>query len=325
MVGAGALRAWLRAVQPALAATFIAAPGAMIRATAALACPSTLSWPMVFELMVRVVVLVTSCQPGDTTYQSGSADESTSLSSPSGAAPRCRRPPRMHLGPATPHLDFALADHVTHFTGAAVEHFSRLQSDARPAVTGWHAHSPVAAAARIAQRLGRAVLERFTVYPDRGATLGADHVAVESRSGRSGGRRCRRLVRHPPLGPGGELHLHGAGVEIHVGGLAGRRDQQLLPVDAVAQVEQLALSADAGDGVGPFQPVLLAQDVELLQLLIDVELLLDLALFLRDAGQAFGAFPAVGLGRGKPQLGAAHRLLGAPHQAGAGCDQRQRG
>src|SRR2546422_1985571 len=83
MVGAGALRAWLRAVQPALAATFIAAPGAMIRATAALACPSTFSWPMVFELMVRVVVLVTSCQPGDTTYQSGSADESTSLSSPS--------------------------------------------------------------------------------------------------------------------------------------------------------------------------------------------------------------------------------------------------
>src|SRR5206468_3174949 len=114
-------------------------------------------------------------------------------------------------------------------------------------------------------------------------------------------------------------------VEIHVGGLAGRRDQQLLPVDAVAQVEQLALIADAGDGVGPFQPVLLAQDVELLQLLIDVELLLDLALFLRDAGQAFGAFPAVGLGRGKPQLGAAHRLLGAPHQAGAGGDQRQRG
>ena len=83
MVGAGALRAWLRAVQPALAATFIAAPGAMIRATAALACPSTFSWPMVFELMGRVVVLVTSCQPGDTTYQSGSADESTSLSSPS--------------------------------------------------------------------------------------------------------------------------------------------------------------------------------------------------------------------------------------------------
>src|SRR5205809_7521412 len=81
MVGAGALRTWLRAVQPALAATFIAAPGAMIRATAA--CPSTFSWPMVFELMVRVVVLVTSCQPGDTTYQSGSADESTSLSSPS--------------------------------------------------------------------------------------------------------------------------------------------------------------------------------------------------------------------------------------------------
>src|SRR3989449_4923234 len=120
------------------------------------------------------------------------APRTSTASSTSSAAPRCSRRTPRRSGPATPHLDFALADHVTHFTGAAVEHFSRLQSDARPAVTGWHAHSPVAAAARIAQRLGRAVLERFTVYPDRGATLGADHVAVESRSGRSGGRRRRR-------------------------------------------------------------------------------------------------------------------------------------
>src|SRR5438876_26801 len=102
------------------------------------------------------------------------------------------------------YADVAVADHVTHFTGAAVEHFSRLQSDARPAVTGRHTYSPVAAAARIAQPLGRAVLERFTVYPDRGATLGADHVAVESRSGRSDGRRCGRLVRHARLAPGVE-------------------------------------------------------------------------------------------------------------------------
>src|SRR5438094_474045 len=69
------------------------------------------------------------------------APRTSTASSTSSAAPRCRRRTRMHLGPATPHLDFALADHVTHFTGAAVEHFSRLQPDARPAVTGWHAQS----------------------------------------------------------------------------------------------------------------------------------------------------------------------------------------
>src|SRR5207237_10869018 len=106
---------------------------------------------------------------------------------------------------ATRNIDVAVADQFMHFAVAAVEHFSRLQSDARPAVTGRHAHPPVAAAARIAQPLGRAVLERFTVYPDRGATLGADHVAVESRSGRSDGRRCGRLVPHASLAPGTEL------------------------------------------------------------------------------------------------------------------------
>src|SRR2546422_210777 len=132
------------------------------------------------------------------------APRTSTASSTSSAAPRCSRRTPGRSGPATPRLDFAVADHVTHFTGAAVEHFSRLQSDARPAVTGRHAYSPVAAAARIAQPLGRAVLERFTVYPDRGATLGADHVAVESRSGRSDGRRCGRLVRHARLAPGVE-------------------------------------------------------------------------------------------------------------------------
>src|SRR2546427_9866879 len=125
------------------------------------------------------------------------APSTSTASSTSGAAPRCSRRTPGRSGPATPHLDFAVADHVTHFTGAAVEHFSRLQSDARPAVAGRHAHSPVAAAARIAQPLGRTVLERFTVYPDRGATLGAHDIAVETRSGRSDGRRCGRLVRPP--------------------------------------------------------------------------------------------------------------------------------
>src|SRR3989441_11826407 len=108
------------------------------------------------------------------------APRTSTASSTSSAAPRCSRRTPRRSGPDTPHLDFAVADHVTHFTGAAVEHFSRLQSDARPAVTGRHAHSPVAAAARIAQRLGRAVLERFTVYPDRGATLGAHDIDRKS-------------------------------------------------------------------------------------------------------------------------------------------------
>src|SRR5258708_3877129 len=81
MVGEGLARVWLRAVQPALASTFIAAPGAMIRATAALAWPSTLSWPIVFELMTRFPAVI--AHPGETTYHSGSLLASTSLSNPS--------------------------------------------------------------------------------------------------------------------------------------------------------------------------------------------------------------------------------------------------
>src|SRR6266480_6742077 len=97
------------------------------------------------------------------------APSTSTASSSSSAAPRCSRCAPMHLGLATPHLDFAVAYHVAHFTGAAIEHFSRLQSDTPPAVTGRHAHSPCAAAVWIAQRLGRTVLERFTVHPDRRA------------------------------------------------------------------------------------------------------------------------------------------------------------
>src|SRR5438552_16065877 len=81
MVGAGALRAWLRAVQPALAATFIAAPGAMITATAALACPSTFSWPMVFELMSRFAAVI--AHAGQPPHHSCPLLESTRLSRPS--------------------------------------------------------------------------------------------------------------------------------------------------------------------------------------------------------------------------------------------------
>src|SRR6266404_1294924 len=132
------------------------------------------------------------------------APSTSTASSTSSAAPRCSRLTARRSGPATPHLDFAVADHVTHFTGAAVEHFSRLQPDARPAVADRHAHSPFAAAAWVAQRLGRAVLERFTVHPDRGATLGAHDIAVETRGGRGRDRGGGGLVRHARLAPGVE-------------------------------------------------------------------------------------------------------------------------
>src|SRR5438445_2600512 len=95
MAGDGALRAWLRAVQPALADTFIAALGEMISATAAFAEPSTVNCPVEqawvppalpqSELMYVVnggEVLLLSAQPADTTYHSGSFAESRSLSMP---------------------------------------------------------------------------------------------------------------------------------------------------------------------------------------------------------------------------------------------------
>ena len=44
-------------------------------------------------------------------------------------------------------------------------------------------------------------------------------------------------------------------------GLPGAEVQQPLALDAVAQVEQLALHADAVDRVGPLQAPLLAEDV----------------------------------------------------------------
>src|SRR2546430_16811988 len=113
MVGAGALRAWLRAVQPALAATFIAAPGAMISATAAFAEPSTVNCPVVqawvppavpqSELMYVVnggVVLLLSAQPADTTYHSGSVARARRLSVPRGRHRRLPPPGRLQMGAA---------------------------------------------------------------------------------------------------------------------------------------------------------------------------------------------------------------------------------
>src|SRR2546422_6830741 len=117
MAGDGALRAWLRAVQPALADTFIAAPGAMISATAAFAEPSTVNCPVEqawvppalpqSELMYVVnggEVLLLSAQPADTTYHNGSFAESRSLSMPRvrhGSLPTAGS---VQLGAAVPSL-----------------------------------------------------------------------------------------------------------------------------------------------------------------------------------------------------------------------------
>src|SRR6267143_6715456 len=143
-------------------------------------------------------------EPRSTRIAASASTEITKIS----ANPRCglslRSARTTGLPRAAADLDFAVSDHVTHFTGAAVEHFSRLQSDARPAVTGRHAYSPFAAAAWIAQRLGRTVLERFAVYPDGGATLGAHHIAVETRGGGGRDRGGGGLVRHARLAPGVE-------------------------------------------------------------------------------------------------------------------------
>src|SRR5688572_32041994 len=80
MPGPGTLRAWLCAVQPGLAWTFSATSGAMMSATTVFASASTVSWPRLFELITRFAP--SYAQPGDTTYQSGSALASSSLSSP---------------------------------------------------------------------------------------------------------------------------------------------------------------------------------------------------------------------------------------------------
>src|SRR5262245_64103795 len=59
----------------------MAGPGAMIRATASLATPSTVSCPLELELITELPPEGTP-QLVDTTYQSGSPDASTSLSVP---------------------------------------------------------------------------------------------------------------------------------------------------------------------------------------------------------------------------------------------------
>src|SRR5437879_697512 len=117
MVGDGALLAWLRAVQLGLEliSTFIAAPGAMISATAAepstVNCPVEQAWvPPALpqsELMYVVnggEVLLLSAQPADTTYHNGSFAESRSLSMPRvrhGSLPTAGS---VQLGAAVPSL-----------------------------------------------------------------------------------------------------------------------------------------------------------------------------------------------------------------------------
>jgi hypothetical protein len=75
-------RAWFQAVQPDAAATLMGAPGEMSSATAAFGTPSSVSWPMLFELTTLFVPTFTP-HAGETAYQSGSASASSSWSSPS--------------------------------------------------------------------------------------------------------------------------------------------------------------------------------------------------------------------------------------------------
>src|SRR5712692_1575254 len=92
MVEDGVLRAWLRAVHPALACTFMAGPGGMMSATAALAWPSTVSCPVQqvmadmesvqLELITVLVTALGFAHPFATTYQSGSPLASRSLLMP---------------------------------------------------------------------------------------------------------------------------------------------------------------------------------------------------------------------------------------------------
>src|SRR3990172_2776044 len=68
-------------MQPALAWTFMAAPGATMSAT--VCWPSTVRSPAgVFELIRSVELLSVNLHDGPTTYQSGSLAVSTSISKP---------------------------------------------------------------------------------------------------------------------------------------------------------------------------------------------------------------------------------------------------
>jgi hypothetical protein len=122
----------------------------------------------------------------------------------------------------------------------------------------------------------------------------------------------------------GEVDVHRAREEVHVRRLAGNGYEQLLALDPVAQVEQLALGADASDRVGPLQAALLAQDVDRLELLVDVELLLNLALLLGDAREALRVLLALCAGRCKACLLAFQGRVRNPQQRHAAGDQRER-
>src|SRR5581483_6358464 len=119
-----------------------------------------------------------------------------------------------------------------------------------------------------------------------------------------------------------ELHFHGARVEVHLAGLALHRAEQALALDDVVQVEELALRANAADGIGPFEPAFLAQDVELPEAPVEVDLLLDLALLLGDTRQALIVLPALGLGGGEVTPGARQRFAGDIEQREAAGEQR---
>ena len=60
--------------------------------------------------------------------------------------------------------------------------------------------------------------------------------------------------------------------------------------------------------IGPLEPALLAEDVQALQVLVDLDLLPDLALFFRDPGEPLAVLAAAGLRGGELALRAPERV-----------------
>src|SRR5690606_4497874 len=86
----------------------------------------------------------------------------------------------------------------------------------------------------------------------------------------------------------GEVHPKGAAIEIDGCGLASHRGEQPLPFYPELEVQKVMPASDPLYGIGPFQPALLADDLQGFEAPVNVELCLDLALLLDDASEPFG-------------------------------------
>src|SRR6478752_4687388 len=102
-------------------------------------------------------------------------------------SPRWRRPPRVpvRLRRATAHLNLAVAEHILHFSSAAIEALAGPQAGASAALADVDGD----AAGADTRRLGSGFRQRLAVDEDGGLAVFAAHVAVEARGGR-GDHRC---------------------------------------------------------------------------------------------------------------------------------------